>query len=1498
MPDPFEILNKLPGGSLTTPALPPVQTSPFATLNTKMDTVNTLIQRSPDPTKFIEDNKDLVKNEAVAKSFPSNKSFLDRLLEGGNILKGDYYRAKEVAGELGFGDKKQAAIEAEKAFKKTSSTSLIEDVDSVSSLLMWAKQNGAQQLPQMAATFGAAGIGTAIGAGIGLLTPLPGGMLLGAALGNRLGSFMVSFILNLGNTQEALRGVSKTVESPGLILASGAINAALDTILPARIGSMLVGTLGRKGANKFLQLTVKNIIKQTAIEGAKSASIGGIVNATQAAVNEVAVSSATNKRIDEKKLVSSVVNAFAVGAFMGGAIGTVTKPASILLHAKTTKATLDALNALSEQSPLKEQDNNSFAGITGQNIRDGGVNRFIVNTDMLLWWANQHPDPKILEKLGVTNQLNNKDVFLSPETFSAYVLGTKQYDQLIRFVTTPDGQSMESVGKLFSNLETIQSMKTKVGDFPISDKLKETVLKTLDRFYTNDPVAVLDQAPPEVGVVLAGLLEEVGKRKIDITEQLKTGRVNILDSQLNTKNREVLALEKELSSKPKNKNLIKKLDKTLSEVSKLEGERSNLLFPQKQPALLPEFQQVDKLLRKKNIQVKGKILQDLAVKSTTRALQAVRKGFQTGLKNAKTLIQKKKEIGKQIKALPLTDKQKIIQTNRIVNTETSAQFERTLQLVQARLDVLLQKTHRREIINALKKVVRKTKRKGKEGKFSPEVQNYLDGIREILSMPRKTLAERKNIQDTLNRRLDTPFPNPDDAYKNLLYSLLLDLPATNLFEAENLLVDIASAKEQGKLAALVRKNTRQWKISSDVEEATNAVLAGKNPEQIDTSSLVARLVGRITQTGNIKDALISTWSDILDIAFNKKGVDGSFIKNLDFSREISAWKQMNIKEEGKFLDIYRTIYGLKDNNQALNRMQEDSKVEDLGLFQDLNGREVRLQYSKAEIRKIWMERQDPSLHDVFSLKEGNAFTEQMFKALWSRMDGKDVAFATEQLTIYRNFYNEINKVYRRMYGVDLPFNEWYSPVIRDKGKLSEADTTTFGGEEILVNELKLRRSIPKQLLQRKLNEVALGKQNDITTMYQHIHNMSWYINTAEKALHIKNVFKDEQLKKAITLQHGEGMMANINNFIEDFTVGSIKRGNEFNKFISGMNKRFSESVLVLKPTIGIKQLTSWFAMADNIPSKDFMVYQKEFFTSPKKIMKFLYESTPSLQTRGNSLEFELARLGAVEKQVFNIKNKKKWQDLAFSLIKGGDRLPIYGGGWAIYQHAVKTGKTHSQAIALFEQALNDTQQSTDMDKLSAVQRDYAIGRTLTMFMTARLALLRGEMRAWRQSPLPIIGRDKIGWKEFGKRIGYYHFVMPMLVQYIASGFKWENKDQLTAAIAGQLNGFIIFGELLMATLSDIFAEKGDRKRELDTSLPLISILNEIRKGVYEVANSDWESEKILAGLGDLGSAIGKLTGKPIEQLMNIFGGIGNIEDKEIKKGLKRISGLSEKVASK
>ncbi|MBL4826744.1 MAG: hypothetical protein JKY66_03360 [Spongiibacteraceae bacterium] len=811
---------------------------------------------------------------------------------------------------------------------------------------------------------------------------------------------------------------------------------------------------------------------------------------------------------------------------------------------------------------------------------------------------------------------------------------------------------------------------------------------------------------------------------------------------------------------------------------------------------------------------------------------------------------------------------------------------------------MIEDLQRTQIRNAVKKQLKKTKPSTKSGKkvgrFDADTQAILDFARNIMGMKQETAAAK------LEEVLIKADPSPAGIFEHRLLALASNNPDMNITDAENLLIDIIALRTEGAAQGLARIVGRRRARNKAVSLGRDAVTQGEQVRAMDTTSLFSRLKARGKDVLTSYSAMHDAWDDVLDTVFNKKGTDASpLIESLRLTEQIQDTKGLVEQWENRLRTITEEVYGVEGDSKVMNKHIEDGIRKDFGLFE--NAREVpetvRLEYSLAEIRKLWMEDQDPTISDVINHKDGMAFTDEMERALFDTMTAEDQEFARRQLGLYREMYKTINPVYRRLYGVNLPFNEFYSPIQRDKGDNAQDNSAdSFGSDRIVSDEQQFRRSLPRNIKSRSENIVPLMKRGDVGAMQRYIHDMAWFVKTTERVLFIKSVFDSQPLRKDIRLKHGKGMMPVIDSFLRDFGTGYPNNGVVAEQMINGFNRLFSSSVLSLKGTIGTKQLVSLFAMADNVPSGLFAKSVGQFLLNPAmavKIVRTLFNGSAALRARGSSLDFELARINQLPDQVFQSGGKglaRKWQNFKFAFIHYGDRFPIYAGGWAVYQNALRQGKSKAQAIRAFEDAFNSTQQSTDIDKMSVLQRASPMGRTLTMFMTARMALLRGEIRAIRQ-----FKRKKITAREFGKRMAYYHLVMPMFIQFIASGFRWEPDRQLIAATLGQVNSIVILGDALTHAAMEIFGDEESQFFVGGSSIPIVDFFSDAIRGVKDVFTFE-DGEELIEALLDLAGVAGQLLGQPVDQVTNIIGGFNDIMEGDVEQGLKRQWGFSKKVA--
>lgn len=1520
----------VPPGAISDDTRPDIETK------AKLDEFDEKTQNAPATRDFFtldelgatlagDDIDSLVDIERTAKELTFTGSFS----RGVDMLQQMHYRFVEAQGEIFDAEslKDFGAEGAERNLQEIEAQgqrSQFVDIKTAEDFFQWLKETGGEQIPIMAPSFA----GGAAGAALGTLA-LPG---IGTILGGALGVFIPSFIFGVGETQQAIKERDPTVEAPLFALGGGALIGLLDSALPGKVGSQLLKAFGREAAERALVLTATRIARRAATQGAQGMAIEGVTEAVQEVISEAAAARATDTEIDAEGLTNQVIEAFAAGAFLGGGVSAVSTATTDTLNmARQRKNSMDRLNNAVKKSKLQKRAPEKMAEFATETMREAGVDKITVPVEVVLKYAQNHPTllaAEALDRLGVNDSLSAAvlpsvldadsvaTVDIETSAFAREILGTDSYALFAPHISFgPDLSSYSKAAEaVLEDEKTPAALQTELEAVDVSDELRAQTKETLAKLTPGKVATALDEASPEVRAILNSLIQKVQERKSVVGEQVKAGRIEQLDVDIDTLDRSIVETQEEIDRRetenrdlPPSKQL--PVARLQAKVDRLVAQRDALVAEQRSLASAAEetievAEKVQKEQRQKPVKVKAKVLQDLDVQTTKEAIRATRAAFREGLRASDVLATQKKEIVKAINQLPISQAQKKLLANRIQNARTAAQLNRVAGEVQSRATVLTENTRRREIKQAIEKVLKRSQPKKVSGKKvggDPEIEAVLERARSIIKKP----AGEAQIE--LDIAKDNAEPAPEQLFERRLLAVAANSDLLNTTDAENLLLDLNTLSEGTKGAAFARITGRQEaareRIKFGIEAATRGKPAAARLKK--TTGVMQKLARNLKQYEAYLAGTAHAWDDVLDISFNKRGVDAAaydaFFKAMRMTDVVQNFKARGLKWHQEFIQIGLDAFELQTEQQLHEHFLEDVARKDYGLFADANGEVRRLEYSVAEIRKLWMEDQDPTLHEVIVSKHGMAFTPEMLNALFDNNDKftpRDRAFAEAQLAFYRKIYPAVNAVYRRIYGIDLPFNEFYSPIQRDKGQ-SHLPVEQWGTDLIHTDEVKFRRQTARQLKERIPNLHPLLRRHDVGAMQRYLHDMAWFVETAERVQDIKSVFKNEQLLSAIAAEHPGGMTKIIHTYLEDYGTGYAVRGTMVDAFFGYANRAMTSSQLPLKTTIGAKQVMSHFAMMDNVPAKAFMAAHADFFKSPEnalKIIRFLYNNSPLLQTRGSSPEFDFARISKSDDRIFNWKKGNLWNKWIFSFIRFGDRVPVYVGGWAVYKNAIAKGKSHSEAIAIFEDAVSTTQQSNDIDKMSLLQRSGDFARSVVVFMTARLSLLRGELRAIRQ-----FGRNKISAAEFGKRMAAYHFAIPMLVQWVASGYRWETDRQLIAAILGQFNAILVFGDAMNYALIKVLAAADWIEDEVpafsadEGLIAFASLIQDATEGAVEMATSE-DLEEFFDAVKEFTVAVGALAGQPLGQILNIAEGLADTTEGEAQKGILRIGGHSEKVA--
>lgn len=577
------------------------------------------------------------------------------------------------------------------------------------------------------------------------------------------------------------------------------------------------------------------------------------------------------------------------------------------------------------------------------------------------------------------------------------------------------------------------------------------------------------------------------------------------------------------------------------------------------------------------------------------------------------------------------------------------------------------------------------------------------------------------------------------------------------------------------------------------------------------------------------------------------------------------------------------IFGEKDSST----LEDNSKrIKKTGIFQyNDEGKQVEMELSKNEAYKLWQWWQDESLRESF---EVNQYTAETIQQIEKFVGPKVLVWAKWQLEVfYPDYYHTINPVYKRLWFMNMPNSKNYSPVLRHIKGRNVGDMDLNGQQQTRAS--MVNRSLKARTENTLDFELIDGDRVLITHIMEMEHFKAWALPMQQ----MNRVFRGSEVQEAIQQFHGSAALQVVNKFLDDFTRGGVDdalviRG--FDRF----RAQFTKAVIGAKLPIFIKQLTSVPAFAMDIPLAGFAKGEAAFWKNPVKAFKTLMESDfmTDRYRHGHDRDIILAMQSSVPR---TIAGKKSWSNKLMILTQIGDGAAIVVGGYAVYhyhynktfgEHATK----HKKALEQFTLLSRRTQQDGSVMNLGHVQRLGSFGKLFTMFSTSPISYYRSVSGSVRNA---VHGRGSK--KEAMKRVMIGHFLLPMIFQFVANGFRWDDEDQLRAALLGSFNKLFAVGEILDSTLSalissDIRSAGGISQTPLgdvaeDAIYALYRLNRELERGTFDMADMMFVSDKIA-------SSSSKVIGLPYEGIRNQVKGVKAAMDGETDFPVQRALGFT------
>ncbi len=774
---------------------------------------------------------------------------------------------------------------------------------------------------------------------------------------------------------------------------------------------------------------------------------------------------------------------------------------------------------------------------------------------------------------------------------------------------------------------------------------------------------------------------------------------------------------------------------------------------------------------------------------------------------------------------------------------------------------------------------------------------------EILAKRKKAREKKRDVAaKQLHANLESGKTDAVTKFENMLLAIRSGYQDMSVSDMAGVLLQINSVVKGGKKLAEVKKFTRDEHIHEVRSRLMDQLLKGREVEDLDNKTISEKIIDGMTAARSRFWGMQYSWKQFIDIPFGKDKELSDGLFEMMFQAE-QIKRRLLVKHGKAFTDTYMDIYNLSSNEIRAAITKDDVVIDTIGVFKKNGDTRARpWSMSRSEARKLWMELRDPTLSDTLfapikrqrdgdvEVKTGNGLTDEMIDALDSYLTPKDKRFIDAQIELYQDIYVDVNAVYSDMYGVDLPFNEFYSPIKRSRH-------TDIESYDEFLSEKHYRASASSQtLLKDRVDTIVqIAAQSDTSVFTRYISHSAQFVSFAQPTRDLRAYFTGTDISDVIESKLGKQYNANLMAYIDDFSRGSAKRDEWTNSIFQNLNNNMATSVIGLKPNMTAKQLTSFIAYADEIPSGEFAKGLADFAKNPQEAIKIL-SSTDYMILRGADPSLDIIKgseASLLEKSLGYGQNIN-WKQAQLIFTKLGDRSAIYMGGWAVYKYNRDVlKKSHEESVEAFVRATDSSQQSASISQRSRWQMSTnPFVRTFVAFKSAPLSYFKKEIDAIRD-----FSRGDISRKEFAKKIAIYHFILPVMFQYVGNALVPDDEDDSSlwrAAVLGSLNGPILIGDILTTGFARLYGTYYEGK-----GMNYLMGIEDLSWVIADTARN-WEDgiefTEILEALAVVG---GTLTGYATGAAINATKGVlGDMPEGDIVKGALRFGGYTEKKAER
>lgn len=645
-------------------------------------------------------------------------------------------------------------------------------------------------------------------------------------------------------------------------------------------------------------------------------------------------------------------------------------------------------------------------------------------------------------------------------------------------------------------------------------------------------------------------------------------------------------------------------------------------------------------------------------------------------------------------------------------------------------------------------------------------------------------------------------------------SLGMDSSVELMNDLHNELLSLYAEAVNAGIDAKIEKFERRQNAINEVVDYIDTHEASKN--------FISRLLGKSKKSDDlyIKN---TNFYGITNALFGKKWADKNEMVtvlnkvNIDtYKRREKAYKEAEKIYKVKDRGDLNTLLAQKENTDDYILRGNDGSVDEISIMGIMD---LYLGMKNEQTRRQLLKN-----YEEFD-EDGTQITTQIDDLIENLTD-EDIEFANYLIKDLDKNYKELNKLYIKMYGIDMPKVENYFPRKSDR-------------QDYFYDMERAKYIVPASAVASQMKDRASGVKPIVkSALSKYLENISDYyymVDAFEKFKDIYDVVSSKQVLGAIKGKYSNGVTMALVDSIRAMSLRGQQVHllsdieNSANRWVSNI----IGSKIALNTSVFIKQLISITNYSENMPVKDFSKNLIEGLLNLRETVEFMNKFDGDFfETRMNAgLQSEaVARMIKEGEDLKNIwisaGDKYKWTKLMGSFVKWGDIIPIYIGGYARVKYLLDNGATLEEARQKFELETLQSQQDANAASLAKYQRNKnPASRLFSAFLNAPAQYMRKMYDADIQ-----YRRKEITAEQFRKIVLNYGVIQPALYIMVSNMLKglWDGDDDeakfyhglATQIVTSPFQGIPIAGSLLQN--AGYFLEK--KYRGESTNYGVIGVL--------------------------------------------------------------------------